>query len=65
MDTWWKQLEVSVARKQNEYGDRENFEVMFGGLHKDIGIAICILAIVVPPVFLLVWIFDLIVRSIA
>ena len=65
MDTWWKQLEVSVARKQYEYSDRENFVAMFGGLHKDIGITMVLLAIVVPPIFLLIWVFDLIIRSIA
>lgn len=64
MDTWWKQLEVSVARKQNEYSDWKNFVAIFDGLHKDIGITLVLLAIVVPPIFLFLWLCDLIIGSI-
>jgi hypothetical protein len=57
-------LEVSVARKQNEYSDWKNFVAMFDGLHKDIGITLVLLAVVVPPIFLCLWLCDLIIGSI-
>jgi hypothetical protein len=57
-------LEVSVARKQNEYSDWKNFVAMFYGLKKDIGITLALLAIVVPPIFLLLWLCDIIIGSI-
>ena len=57
-------MEVSVARKQNEYSDWKNFVAIFDGLHKDIGITLVLLAVVVPPIFLCLWLCDLIIGSI-
>ena len=57
-------MEVSVARKQNEYSDWKNFVAMFYGLKKDIGITLALLAIVVPPIFLFLWLCDIIIGSI-
>ena len=48
---------------KHRYSDWENFKAMFIGLSKELKITAVLLGITVPPIFLMLWIIDLVVSQ--
>lgn len=48
---------------KHRYSDWDNFKAMFSNLSEDLKITAVLLGIAVPPIFLMLWVFDLIISQ--